>query len=93
MMKSCKPNIKQAKEHINKLQQNLARKHGKVWSTGEPCRCGNEGCIVCRIFGPHRNTNHSLGPTRILVRDANLSQATREEYKELAAKGGILYKY
>ena len=41
-------------------------------------------------FGPHKNTSHSLGPTRILVRDSKASQETRNEYKELAVKGGVL---
>jgi CRISPR-associated protein Csm3 len=35
-----------------------------------PCGCANQNCLVCRVFGPHANTRHRLGPTRIIVRDA-----------------------
>lgn len=38
----------------------------------EPCGCARDGCPVCRVFGPHKNVKHSLGPTRIIVRDALL---------------------
>jgi len=38
----------------------------------EPCGCAKDDCPVCRVFGPHKNTNHQLGPTRIIVRDAPL---------------------
>ena len=68
----------------------MERKYDKVTNKGEPCGCGKEDCLICRVFGPHKNTSHSLGPTRILVRDSKLSQETRNEYKELAVKGGVL---
>lgn len=38
----------------------------------EPCGCAKDDCPVCRVFGPHKNTRHELGPTRIIVRDAPL---------------------
>jgi len=38
----------------------------------EPCGCARWDCPVCVVFGPHKNTNHELGPTRIIVRDAPL---------------------
>src|SRR6059058_3008381 len=34
---------------------------------GEPCECGR--CVICRVFGPHKNPSHDLGPTRALFRD------------------------
>lgn len=40
------------------------------FSGNEPCGCAESNCPVCRIFGPHKKTDHRLGPTRILVRDA-----------------------
>jgi len=73
-----------------KMRSTLERKYDKVTNKGEPCGCGKEDCLICRVFGPHKNTSHSLGPTRILVRDSKLSQETRNEYKELAVKGGVL---
>jgi CRISPR-associated protein Csm3 len=51
------------------LEQELGRTSGK----GEaPCDCGRSDCAVCRLFGPHKNTRHQLGPTRIIVHDAAL---------------------
>ncbi len=73
-----------------KMRSTLERKYDKVTNKGEPCGCGKEDCLICRVFGPHKNTSHSLGPTRILVRDSKLSQETRNEYNELAVKGGVL---
>jgi CRISPR-associated protein Csm3 len=47
----------------------------------EPCGCGRNDCAVCRIFGPHRNSRHQLGPTRIIVRDAPLIEGGQIELK------------
>jgi CRISPR-associated protein Csm3 len=47
------------------LEKALNKTNGR-----EPCGCARQDCPVCRIFGPHKNTNHTLGPTRIIVRDA-----------------------
>ncbi|MEP0847605.1 MAG: type III-A CRISPR-associated RAMP protein Csm3 [Phycisphaerae bacterium] len=38
----------------------------------EPCNCAAQDCPVCRMFGPHKAPDHSLGPSRIIVRDAPL---------------------
>jgi len=41
---------------------------------GLPCGCGDENCNACRIFGTASDKkNPKLGPTRIIVRDAYLS--------------------
>lgn len=61
-----------------KLRSLLEYKLGKVSSEGKPCGCGQQDCLVCRVFGPHQNTRHSLGPTRIIVRDAPLSEESRK---------------
>ena len=68
-----------------KMRSQMEKKEGKVGSSGEPCGCGK--CMVCRVFGPHKNTRHSLGPTRILVRDAMLSEDSREDMKKAAQDG------
>ncbi len=53
------------------LEQTL----GKASNSGsEPCNCGGLECPVCRLFGPHRNTKHALGPTRVVVHDAMLPE-------------------
>lgn len=56
---------------------------------GEPCECGN--CIVCKVFGPHKNTRHNLGPTRVLFRDASLSEASRQWLMDAQASKGIFF--
>lgn len=38
----------------------------------EPCGCAQPSCPVCLLFGPHKQTRHSLGPSRIIVHDAPL---------------------
>ncbi|PWI57600.1 type III-A CRISPR-associated RAMP protein Csm3 [Sulfoacidibacillus thermotolerans] len=47
---------------------------------GNPCGCGRAGCRVCTYFGPHKNTKHSLNPTRFLFRDAMLTDETRDYF-------------
>jgi len=49
---------------------------------GEPCGCGKPECAVCRIFGPHKNPRHGLGPTRIIVRDARLTDESQKELEK-----------
>ncbi len=52
---------------------------------GSPCDCGKEGCPACTIFGTHKNTDSTLGPTRLLVRDALLTR----EYQDLFDEGHL----
>lgn len=58
-------------------EQRLEKFGGRDQS--EPCGCAN--CLVCRIFGPHKNTRHQLGPTRIVVRDASCTHGGETELK------------
>lgn len=53
-----------------KMRSSLERVLGKA--SREPCGCADDRCAVCRMFGPHKKTDHKLGPTRIIVRDAPL---------------------
>jgi CRISPR-associated protein Csm3 len=73
-----------------KMRSELEKKYNKTIN-GEPCGCGSKECPVCTIFGPHKNTKHSLGPTRILVRDCPLNNKTRNEYNLLIKEKGIDY--
>ncbi len=68
-----------------KMRSQMEKKEGRVGKSGEPCGCGN--CMVCRVFGPHKNMRHQLGPTRILVRDAMLSEKSREELQQAVQEG------
>lgn len=53
-----------------KLRSEWERRLGKTSHDGkEPCNCAGADCFVCRLFGPHKKPNHTLGPTRVRVRD------------------------
>jgi CRISPR-associated protein Csm3 len=54
-----------------------------------PCMCGQ--CMVCRIFGSHQNTVHNLGPSRLLVRDAVLTDASVEMLKDAQVEKGLYF--
>ncbi len=54
-------------------------------SEGKPCSCGKADCPICRIFGSANNSrdaDKSKGPTRIIVRDANLTTEWSEKFKQ-----------
>lgn len=74
-----------------KLRSLLEYAEGSVRTSGdgagEPCRCAKPQCLVCRVFGPHKAPSHSLGPTRIIVRDAPLTEKSVEELKSLQKQG------
>jgi CRISPR-associated protein Csm3 len=60
---------------------------------GEPCKCGEPDCPICRIFGignsgkkEDRDKAKLRGPTRLIVRDAELT----DTYKEKFADGKVL---
>lgn len=40
-----------------------------------PCGCGNDNCIVCKLFGAHKNTDAKSGVPRLIFRDATLTDA------------------
>lgn len=53
---------------------------------GYPCKCGKKTCPACTIFGSHaapKDCDDDLGPSRLLVRDACLT----DTYRELFANG------
>ncbi|MBK9944538.1 MAG: type III-A CRISPR-associated RAMP protein Csm3 [Kouleothrix sp.] len=56
---------------------------------GEPCQCGR--CLICRVFGPHKNPRHEQGPTRALFRDAPLTEAARQMLHEARAAKGMFF--
>lgn len=61
----------------SELEQKLGKFGGK--DKNEPCGCAR--CLVCRVFGPHKKTKHDLGPSRIIVRDAQLAKGGETELK------------
>jgi len=50
---------------------------------GKPCDCGQKNCPVCPVFGTSANKRpDNLGPTRIVVRDALLSEKWSKRFKD-----------
>lgn len=70
-----------------KLRSLLEYKLGKVRDNGQPCGCALPACPVCTLFGPHLQPSHSLGPSRILVRDASLTEESRAALERLREEG------
>ena len=66
-----------------KMRSELEMKLGKFGGRdqNEPCGCAQSSCLVCRVFGPHKNTRNELGPSRIVVRDAALTKGGETELK------------
>ncbi len=60
-------------------EQKLGKFGGKDKS--EPCGCVDPSCLVCRVFGPHKKARHELGPSRIVVRDAQCTLGGETELK------------
>jgi CRISPR-associated protein Csm3 len=56
---------------------------------GEPCECGQ--CVICRVFGPHKNPHHTQGPTRVLFRDAMLTDKSRSWLADARESKGIAF--
>jgi CRISPR-associated protein Csm3 len=65
----------------------MTDRQGNRVSDGNPCGCADPTCLVCKVFGPHMNPSHGLGPSRIIVRDAYLTKATREKIAQLKGEG------
>ena len=40
---------------------------------GKPCGCGQERCMVCKLFGAHMNMQAASGEPRLIVRDMSLN--------------------
>lgn len=67
--------------------------------TGGPCNCGNKDCLICTLFGAHQNPNAKSAPTRIIVRDCSMDEASiytidnmpldKGNYLELKAENSI----
>ncbi len=72
-----------------KLDRRDQRGRTKGKDNGEPCECGT--CMICRVFGPHKNTRHELGPTRVLFRDATLTDESRKWLMDAQTAKGIFF--
>jgi CRISPR-associated protein Csm3 len=55
-------------------------------NAGNPCSCGDPQCRVCRVFGSANSSRKSenaisRGPSRLIVRDAELAPEWSEKHK------------
>ena len=73
-----------------RLRAILEKVEGKGREGGEPCNCGRKDCLVCVIFGAHKRPQADSSPTRIIVRDAPLTEESRTRLRELEAEGKSL---
>lgn len=76
-----------------KLRSLLEYKYGRVGQAGNPCGCAQplSVCPVCTIFGPHMKPTHELGPSRIILRDASLSEESRRKLEKLQTEEGLQF--
>ncbi|MDP2604160.1 MAG: type III-A CRISPR-associated RAMP protein Csm3 [Deltaproteobacteria bacterium] len=56
---------------------------------GNPCKCSQ--CDICRLFGTSGADDSTLGPTRIIVRDAHLTDGSRDTLNRMRQEKGLLY--
>ncbi len=74
-----------------KMRSQLEKKIGKI--DRNPCGCGQKDCDVCLLFGAHRNPGAPSNPTRIIVRDAKLSEETKTLFQSLPAERGSYLEF
>lgn len=77
--------IKGRKRSLLELKYGLFEPRGDVHKY-----CGNKNCFICRIFGTSADSS-SIGPGRLLVRDASLTKSSVEELKKLKRDKGLPY--
>ena len=61
----------------SELEARLGKFSGREGN--EPCGCGD--CMVCAVFGMHKPKPNKIGPSRIIVRDAQLLTGGETELK------------
>lgn len=76
-----------------KMRSSLERVLGAESREGKPeeekpCGCGRKGCPVCVLFGAHMNQKAESSPTRIIVRDCTLTEASRGRVQEIPVEQG-----
>lgn len=72
---------------IDGSQYRENRQTGRREQDGRPCGCRRPDCLACTMFGPHQAQQHSLGPSRIFVRDAFLHEDSIRLIEESREQG------
>jgi CRISPR-associated protein Csm3 len=62
---------------------------GKELKVGEVHVCGSSDCPVCRSFGAPAEQARTVGPTRLLVRDAYPTEETKTKLDKLQLERGL----
>lgn len=70
-----------------KFRSTLEYIYGKSDRNGQPCTCAQDDCPVCVLCGPHRRPTHDLGPSRLIFRDAVLTEESRRTLQGLQEQG------
>jgi len=73
-----------------KLRSLLEYTEGKVSPNGEPHGCREKGCLICAVFGAHgppSKVGEEHGPTRLIVRDALLTDKSKKELEDKLESG------
>lgn len=65
-------------QKYGKIKLQTRSKGGRQIQTGSPCGCGRKDCFICTIFGAHKNPGAESAPTRIIVRDCEMTKESRD---------------
>ncbi|MEW6141533.1 MAG: type III-A CRISPR-associated RAMP protein Csm3 [Chloroflexota bacterium] len=76
-----------------KLRSLLEKSEGKVYQGGNVHSCQDAKCLICKVFGPGHSRDNVLGPTRIIVRDAFLTEDSAKMLKEKLEIGDNFTSY
>jgi CRISPR-associated protein Csm3 len=69
-----------------KMRSLLEFRHNKVERSGDVHVCDDPGCVICRIFGTSAGAG-KVGPGRLIVRDAYLTDEWKSKIRERLQKG------
>lgn len=74
-----------------RMRSLLELKYGLFERNGDVHKyCGKKDCLICRIFGTSAESSE-IGPGRLIVRDAHLTESSIEELKKLKGEKGLPY--
>lgn len=76
---------------IKGKMRSLLEWHLDKVTDGSVHKCGDNKCPICRIFGTSAGEESQTGPTRLIVRDAILTEESQKKLTELRQRKGLLY--